>query len=216
MYITIGGDGREYGPISADDLRKWITEGRLDSQSLAKAESDAEFRTLSAFPEFANAFASPTTPGVPPPLTAGTGDGRAVALQRINSPAVALIITAILNLLFGVWGLVKTIFFPPNLAQYNAEMGQLNNPQLQQFMQTMLQMTHGPFAIGANLLGVVLSVLILMGAIKMKSLRSYEFSMTAAIVALLPCVTPCCIIGLPIGIWALIVLRSPAVKSHFH
>ena len=52
MYTIIGGDGKEYGPISGGDLRKWISEERLNAQSLAKAESDAEFRPLAAFPEF--------------------------------------------------------------------------------------------------------------------------------------------------------------------
>lgn len=62
MYIIIGGDGKEYGPISADDLRKWIAEGRLNAQSMAKSESDAEFRPLAAFPELADAFASQAAP----------------------------------------------------------------------------------------------------------------------------------------------------------
>jgi hypothetical protein len=53
MYKIIGGDGQEYGPVTEEDLRKWIAEGRLSAQSLAKAESDAEFRPLSTFPEFA-------------------------------------------------------------------------------------------------------------------------------------------------------------------
>jgi hypothetical protein len=29
-------------------------------------------------------------------------------------------------------------------------------------------------------------------------------------------VSPCCFIGLPIGIWALIVLAKPEVKAAFH
>lgn len=53
-YTIIGGDGKQYGPITDIELRKWISEGRLNAQSLAKAESDAEFRTLSTFPEFAD------------------------------------------------------------------------------------------------------------------------------------------------------------------
>lgn len=56
QYFIIGGDGKEYGPISADDLRKWIAEGRLNAGSSAKAESDAEWRTLNTFPEFAGAL----------------------------------------------------------------------------------------------------------------------------------------------------------------
>ena len=54
MYIIIGGDGKEYGPVSGDDLRKWIAEGRLNAQSLAKGEGDAEFRQLDTFPELAD------------------------------------------------------------------------------------------------------------------------------------------------------------------
>ena len=53
-YIIIGGDGKEYGPIPDADLRQWITEGRLNAQSLAKSVSDAEFRPLNKFPEFAD------------------------------------------------------------------------------------------------------------------------------------------------------------------
>ena len=48
-YIIIGGDQKEYGPITADDVRQWIAEGRLGAQSRMKAEGDAEWRPLSAF-----------------------------------------------------------------------------------------------------------------------------------------------------------------------
>ena len=39
--------------------------------------------------------------------------------------------------------------------------------------------------------------------------------MTASILAVVPCVSPCCLVGLPIGIWALVVLSKPEVKSQF-
>ena len=66
-YTIIGGDGKQYGPITGDDLRKWISEGRLNAQSLAKADSDAEFRALSTFPELADAFAPQAAePSAPP------------------------------------------------------------------------------------------------------------------------------------------------------
>jgi hypothetical protein len=74
MYIIIGGDGKEYGSVTAEDLRKWIAEGRLNAQSLAKAEGDAEFRPLSTFPEFAGAFALPTIAPPAPPAVAGSVD----------------------------------------------------------------------------------------------------------------------------------------------
>ena len=39
--------------------------------------------------------------------------------------------------------------------------------------------------------------------------------MVAAVVALLPCVSPCCLVGLPIGIWALTTMNKPEVKDAF-
>ena len=76
-YTIIGGDGKEYGSVLGEDLRRWIAEGRLSAESLAKAESDAEFRPLLTFPEFADAFAPPAAaPGVPPVFSpAGLAEG---------------------------------------------------------------------------------------------------------------------------------------------
>ena len=67
-YIIIGGDGKEYGPVTDADVRLWLAEGRLNALSQAKAESDAEFRALAQFPEFADAFASPAAPETITPL----------------------------------------------------------------------------------------------------------------------------------------------------
>lgn len=55
-YTIIGGDGKQYGPISETDLRKWFNEGRLNGHTMVKSESDAEFRPFSAFPEFSDLF----------------------------------------------------------------------------------------------------------------------------------------------------------------
>jgi hypothetical protein len=56
MYKIIGGDRREYGPATAEELRQWIAEGRLSGQSLIQLEGTGEWKPLSAFPEFAAAL----------------------------------------------------------------------------------------------------------------------------------------------------------------
>ncbi len=71
-YLIIGGDGKEYGPVTDADLRQWIAENRLNAQSLAKSEGDAEFRPLEKFPEFATAFAA-ATPGTIAPFRPAAG-----------------------------------------------------------------------------------------------------------------------------------------------
>jgi hypothetical protein len=67
--------------------------------------------------------------------------------------------------------------------------------------------------IGA-IVGIVFSVIILVGAGKMKRLENYGFAMASSIIAMLPC-TACCILGLPFGIWSLVVLNKPEVKDSF-
>jgi hypothetical protein len=218
MYTIIGGDGKEYGPISGGDLRKWISEERLNAQSLAKAESDAEFRPLAAFPEFADVFGiAGQVLSTPPPLSSAGIGSRESALQRVKTPAVALMVTAILNIILALWSLIQLIFSSPNLQQVNSALEQLNNPQIEQFMQKMLHLMYGPLGIVNVLFELAISVLILAGAKKMKSLQSYQFSLAAASLSMVPCLTPCCgyLLGLAFGIWSLVVLRKPDVKSHF-
>lgn len=68
-YLIIGGDQKEYGPVSEADVRQWIAEGRLNGESRIKAESDAEFRALTQFPEFAAVLQAQAAPGIIAPIT---------------------------------------------------------------------------------------------------------------------------------------------------
>jgi len=71
-YKIIGGDQKQYGPVSADELRQWIAEGRLSGGSLILPEGGAEWKPVAAFPEFATALGSQTA--ARPPLAAATAD----------------------------------------------------------------------------------------------------------------------------------------------
>ena len=72
MYRIIGGDGQSYGPISADQLRQWIAEGRANAQTRVQAEGQAEWVALGELPEFAGGTAAPPVPPLstaPPRVT---------------------------------------------------------------------------------------------------------------------------------------------------
>ena len=69
MYKIIGADGRQYGPANADQIRRWIAEGRANAHTQTLAEGAAEWKPLSAVPEFAGHFGAP----VPPAIGAVTG-----------------------------------------------------------------------------------------------------------------------------------------------
>jgi len=62
MYKIIGGDGRQYGPISIEQVRQWIAEGRANAQTLAQVDGAADWKPLGTFSEFAGGFPPPTTP----------------------------------------------------------------------------------------------------------------------------------------------------------
>lgn len=218
MYVIIGGDGKEYGPISGAELRQWVSEERLSARSRVKAESDAEFRPLSTFPEFADLLEiAGRVSNTPPPLVSVGVGSREMALQRVKVPAVALIAVSILNIILALWSLIEMVFSSPDLKLVNSELEQLNNPQIEQFTQQMLHLAYGPLGIVNILFELAISVLILVGARKMKSLQSYQFSLAAAGLSLVPCLTPCSgfLLGVAFGIWSLMVLRRPDVKSHF-
>jgi predicted Zn finger-like uncharacterized protein len=68
--------------------------------------------------------------------------------------------------------------------------------------------------IGGALLGILMCFITLAGAIKMKRLQNHGLAVTACVLALLPC-NCCCILGLPFGIWGLVVLNKPDVKDAF-
>ena len=58
MYKIIGGDHKEYGPVTDGELCQWIAEGRVSGQSLIQSEGSAEWHPCSSYPEFTAALAA--------------------------------------------------------------------------------------------------------------------------------------------------------------
>ena len=59
MFIIIGGDGKEYGPVTADQVRTWINAGRANLDTKAKALGYEEWRRVGDFAEFSPPTGSP-------------------------------------------------------------------------------------------------------------------------------------------------------------
>jgi len=56
MYRIIGGDQHEYGPVSAEQIREWVMQGRVNGQTLVLAEKSQEWKALANVPELAMAI----------------------------------------------------------------------------------------------------------------------------------------------------------------
>ncbi|MCX7867344.1 DUF4339 domain-containing protein [Limisphaera sp. VF-2] len=200
MYKIIGGDGREYGPVSADQIRQWVRENRANADTRACAEGTTEWRPLRDFPEFADLWVS-----VPPiAVSATVPTASRGPEQKVMGPAIGLLVTAGLGAVTNFFALIWYLMGQP-LGELQAELGDEVVEKLVQFSSML-----GVFG---SLLGLAISAVVAYGAVQMLKLRSYGWSMAASILALIPCTSPCCLLGLPIGIWALVVLSQPEVKA---
>ena len=189
-YKFIAGDGKEYGPYTAEQMRQFLAENRLVATSQVSADG-GPFQPASSFPEL-NAGPGQPMPGQPMP-------NAAEAKQKVNGPAIFMMITAGLSIAWAVLGLVMAVLGNPALAGAGL-MGE---------DEAIFRMITG---IPANVLGIIAGIIILIGASKMRKLESYGFAMTASILSIVCC--PCCV-GLGAGIWSVVVLSNAQVKASF-
>jgi len=96
MYIIIGADGQQYGPVTSDQLRGWIAEGRANGQTMVRAADSAEWRPLSELHEFALLLstAKPVLASAPPPFPV-------TRPARTNQMAIAGMVLGILSITAG-------------------------------------------------------------------------------------------------------------------
>lgn len=52
MFKIIGADGKEYGPVTSDQVRQWVRDGRANAQTRIQSEEAADWTTLGELPEF--------------------------------------------------------------------------------------------------------------------------------------------------------------------
>jgi len=79
-------------------------------------------------------------------------------------------------------------------------------------------MFQGGFGIANAIVGIVLHILVIMGAMRMRKLQSHKWAMTASVICLVTTVcggSCCCLFNLGLGIWALVLLTKPEVRSAF-
>ena len=103
MYKIIGADQKEYGPVTGDQVRQWLKEGRANAQTRARAEGAEEWKSLADFPEFADVFG--TAAAAAPPLS-----GAVPAAEPLESILVRDYDLEIGRCIGNGWNLLKNNF----------------------------------------------------------------------------------------------------------
>jgi hypothetical protein len=143
--------------------------------------------------------------GGPPPPTVN-------AAEQLNIPAILLIVGAGLAILMHLFGLVAG-GSTASLAKY------VSDPKIRDALMQSQQASGGQRIINffTTFLFIGLDGLMIFGALQMRQLKSWGLAMTAAILGVIPCcpTNMCCLLTLPVGIWALMILNKPEIKSQF-
>ena len=103
MYNIIGSDGKQYGPISLEQMRQWIAEGRVNAQTRVQAAGGGEWKPAAEFPELglASALGRPGAGAAPPALPAGQAEGQQKGMA-ITSFVLGLLSLVCFGLLAGI------------------------------------------------------------------------------------------------------------------
>ena len=100
---------------------------------------------------------------------------REAALSRVKPPAICLIITASLGLLFDLVQIVFALAVP----------APRDDPNMPPFLQGIQQGSHGPVAAALGGVFAIVSLIILIGAILMLGGKAHGFGIAASILAML-------------------------------
>lgn len=102
MYKIIGADQKEYGPVTAEQIRQWISEGRVNAQTQVCLEGTHDWKPLGMFPEFGFVSAEAGT-------TPGADAGAPVPIEEILARDYSLDIVGCVS---RSWDMVQANFWP--------------------------------------------------------------------------------------------------------
>jgi hypothetical protein len=122
---------------------------------------------------------------------------------RVIAPAIALMTLATMGLALSIFNVGWA------LTEHKID---ARGPE---FMQQIQRGATGPLAATVQGGFVLLNLLILLGAVQMFRFRTWALAVVAAGLAMVNCGSLCCVPGIPIGIWSLVILLMPEVRMAF-
>ena len=152
------------------------------------------------FADSGNPYAAPVSAG-----TGRSGMSRAEALSKTNLCAIFLYIMAGLSIPMHLVNAVMTLADPGGMA----------GPGLRAPANEAERIAQLAGGIGASVVLVVMNILVIVGAYHLQNLKKFPLAMTGAIIACIPCCGPCLVLGIPFGIWALVLLNDSRIRPHF-
>ena len=130
--------------------------------------------------------------------------GRQFAAEKVSLPAIFMMVLGGLGLAFAIVRTIADVMMGDDAVNNNPFMK--NDPAMKDLQKTMMVL--GP------ILNVIWATIVFFGGLFMKRLQARGFVMFSCVWAMLPC-SLCCLLGIPFGIWGLVVVNNEDVKRGF-
>jgi hypothetical protein len=180
---------------------------------------DTMFGTMVRCPSCGLTFTAPTDPNDPPTVTpvveipsahppigmthpAPLSQDHARARAILSPPAIALLIVGLLGLMVNCFRLARGITIPEESKALFKQL-QVEPPAAEDVAKVIAAFT-------------VVDVVVVLGAIQMLRARMYPLAITGTLLAMIEIASGCCCLGLPVGIWSLVVLLRGDVRALFY
>ena len=143
------------------------------------------------------------SPGDHDPRSEAWGQRERVVAGEVKGPAIALMIAAGLSILTALYlfGVALKGALDPDLS------ATVEDEQDAAISFAFTLVTSCFFSAVASF--------VLFGAIQMFRLKNHRLAQVASIVAMIPCISPCCVLSLPFGLWSILVLNKTDVRRAF-
>ncbi|MEZ6096771.1 MAG: hypothetical protein R3C03_21525 [Pirellulaceae bacterium] len=124
---------------------------------------------------------------------------------KIIAPGIALIVVGSLGLIMSIVSIFMALFGAPPAI----------DPTQPEWLQDLQRNGRGTFPAIIQGAFVLLNIAIIAGGISMVRVKNWGIGLTATIAAMINFGNCCCVLGLPVGIWSLVILLQDDVKRAF-
>jgi hypothetical protein len=151
----------------------------------------------------------------------GAGPQQPASGGKTGIPGAMMIATGVVNLLVAGFAFFIAVMFhnmpPEEFKKLYEQQNPANRKQLEDAGWTAedLLNVYVRWGTGVGIAGVIGTIMPIVGGVCMLARKAWGLAVAAALLTAVPLSSPCCLFGLPIGIWALVVLFQPDVRAAF-
>ena len=154
MFSIIGGDGKEYGPVPLEQVKRWLAEGRANHNTQARKAGEESWRRLGDFEEIVGSRMPPLLEQADTDKATETAKPEVVLSSRIMRLGAAMLDELFITLC----ALPGMVFIGPSGLLFLMRLAISGQKELQDSDTEMISSMSG--GIGVLLLGIALCAIV--------------------------------------------------------